>query len=277
MLKGRAGYLGPEGTWTEDAAVQFSEFFDRKPYSNICNIVDEVESGVLDYGVIPIENSIGGGVVDTLDCLSNSRNVRIIAERIMWINHVLMSSGRLEDIEVMMSHQNAIAQCRKSLNRLFPGVKIQFSSSTSEAGRLAGQDRSVGVVGSRRLCDLYGLSILAENMSDLSNNYTRFVLIGKSVAERTGKDRTSLCVTLKKNEYASLWRFLGVFAALKINLSRVESRPDPVSPGEYKFFIDLFGHEDDEVIMIAVKAIGQYCTSINILGSYAREDWPGKR
>lgn len=274
MLSGSAGYLGPEGTWTEDAVVQFSNVLRRKPYSNICSIVEEVDSGNLDYGVIPIENSIGGGVVDTLDCLSNSTNVKIIAEEIMEINHVLMSTGNIGEIRTIMSHQNAISQCRKSINRILPKVKVQFSSSTSEAGRIAGQDKSVGVVGSRRLCELYGLSILSENMSDQRNNYTRFVLIGKAEADVTGKDRTSICVTLKKNEYASLWRFLGIFAALKINLSRVESRPDPVSPGEYKFFIDLFGHWKDEPVRIAIKAAEQYCTSITVMGSYPREDWP---
>lgn len=274
MIKGKVGYLGPKGTWTEDAAILFSDDLDLVPYGNVCSIVDEVGSGKLPYGVIPVENSIGGGVVDTLDCLTNSRDTQIISEKIMNINHVLMSSGSMEQIEVIMSHQNAIAQCRNTIKSLFPGAKVEYSSSTAEAGRVASSDVRVGVVGSRRISQLYGLGVRAEGMSDVKNNYTRFVMIGKEKRERTGKDRTSICVTLLKNEYASLWRFLGVFAALRINLSRIESRPDPLSPGEYRFFFDMFGHTQDDEISIALKAIKSYCSSVSILGSYPRVDWP---
>lgn len=274
MKNGKTGYLGPEGTWTEEAASCFSSKLKLVPYSNICNIVDDVDNSRLDLGVIPVENSIGGGVVDTLDCLSVSRNVRIIEERIMRINHVMMSSGTLDDVRVVMSHQNAIAQCRKTIKKVLPSANVEFSSSTSEAGKRAASDKGIAVVGSRKLSEVYGLNVICDEMSDRKNNYTRFVMISRSRADRTGKDRTSICVTLKKNEYASLWRFLGVFAALKINLSRVESRPDPVSPGEYKFFFDLFGHSEDEDLSVALKAISHYCSSISILGSYPRVDWP---
>ncbi|AKA49188.1 hypothetical protein IX51_08830 [uncultured archaeon] len=273
-MKARTGFLGPRGTWTEEAAMSFSDSLELIPYSNICNIVDDVDSGRLTYGVIPVENSIGGGVVDTLDCLANSRDALIISEKIMNINHVLMSSGELEQIEVVISHQNAIAQCRKTIANRLPAARVDFSSSTAEAGRIASTDSSVGVVGSRRIAELYDLRIQSERMSDLKDNYTRFVMIGKEFSGRTGKDRTSICVTLKKNEYASLWRFLGIFAALKINLSRIESRPDPVSPGEYKFFFDMFGHRDDMEVSIALNAIKTYCSTVSILGSYPREEWP---
>lgn len=274
MGKIRAGFLGPFGTWSEEAAASFSENFELVPYSSICSIVDEVDNGNLDFGVIPVENSIGGGVVDTLDCLANSLNSTIVSEKILNINHVLMSSGDMSQIDVVMSHQNAIAQCRRTISSLLPNSKIEYSQSTAEAARMASHDKRIGVVGSRRLSDLYNLKVHTEGIADVNTNYTRFVMIGRQPSRRSGKDRTSICVTLLKNEAASLWRFLGVFAALKINLSRIESRPDPVSPGEYKFFFDMFGHHEDEEIRVAIKAIRRYCSSVSILGSYPRQDWP---
>lgn len=274
MVKPRTGFLGPFGTWSEEAALSFSGDIELVPYNNICTIVEEVDNGRLEYGIIPVENSIGGGVVDTLDCLADSHNTLIVSEKIINIDHVLMSSGEMDRIRVVMSHRNAISQCRKTISSLINGVRIEFSSSTAEAGRLAQTDDSIGVVGSRRISELYGLRIHHEGMADLKSNYTRFVKIGHKPSARSGQDRTSICVTLLKNESASLWRFLGIFTALKINLSRIESRPDPLSPGEYKFFFDMFGHRDDEVISIALKSIRDYCSSVKVLGSYPREDWP---
>lgn len=274
MANSRAGFLGPFGTWSEEAALLFSKDLELVPYGNICTIVDEVDRGNLEYGIIPVENSIGGGVVDTLDCLADSSNTSIVAEKIMNINHVLMSSGKMDQIEVVMSHQNAIAQCRKTISSLLSSARIEYSPSTAEAGKLAAGDPRIGVVGSRRISELYKLRIHSEGVADLKTNYTRFVKIGRETTKSTGKDKTTICVTLLKNESASLWRFLGIFAALDINLSRIESRPDPVSPGEYRFFFDMFGHRDDEIISIALDTIKSYCSTVRILGSYPRQDWP---
>lgn len=277
MAGSKTGYLGPRGTWTEEAAASFDSVLELIPYVYVCNIVDDVDSGKLDYGVIPVENSIGGGVVDTLDCLANSHDTVIISEKIMNISHVLMSRGEIDEIELVMSHQNAISQCRKTITSILPKARIEYSSSTAEAGRIASGNPKVGVVGSRRISSLYGLNVLAENMSDVKENYTRFVMIGKERKHRTGKDRTSICVTMLKNEQASLWRFLGIFAALGINLSRIESRPDPHSPGEYKFFFDMFGHVEDENVSLALKSAESYCSTVTVLGSYPRVDWPKVR
>lgn len=274
MTTERVGYLGPEGTWSEIAALNMADGDTLVPYNSICSIVDDVNTGKLDYGVIPIENSIGGGVVDALDCLFYADNVFIISEKMFEIDHVLMSAGPLEDVKTVASHRNAISQCRSSITRLLPEASIEYSSSTAEAALRAKAEKGTAAIGNRRLSEIYGLKVIGEGISDRKGNYTRFVKVGRDKVSRTGKDRTSICVTLLENEYASLWRFLGIFAALKINLSRIESRPDPDSPGEYRFFFDMFGHEEDGTIRTVLLAIKKYCSSIRIMGSYPRQDWP---
>lgn len=263
----RLAYLGPEGSNTEKAARILSEILgsEIEPLESIYSVFEAVESG--SYGVVPSENSIEGSVTLTLDLLLRFE-VKILGELSLPIEHCLIghASG---SIRTVLSHPQALAQCREYIRR--HGWEAISTGSTSEAvKRVAGaRDASMAAIGPKEAAELYGLRVLDENIQDHPNNKTRFILIGPSEASpppNLGEPTKSSLFMELENVPGSLYRALGVFAKRNVNLSRIESRPSLKDLGYYIFYVDYERPEDEEGLL---RDLLEHATFIKHLGSYS--------
>ncbi|MDA1001370.1 MAG: prephenate dehydratase, partial [bacterium] len=242
----RVAYLGPEATFTHEAAVRhFGKGADFIPVSDIVGIFDEAESGRVDAGVVPIENALEGTVNITLDRLFRS-SLRVVGEVSLPIDiHLLTRAKSLEAIERVMSHYHAVAQCRRWLRENLPGAQIEEVASTALAAKMAAESENLAALGSRMAGAHYGLRVLVEKLDTESINVTRFFVLGHEVPPPTGKDRTSIIFTLP-NEAGALYRAFGPLAERGINMTKIESRPSRQRAWEYVFFMDVEGHAEDK-------------------------------
>jgi prephenate dehydratase len=268
-------YLGPQGTFTEEALHSWPglHYEEGIPFPTVEEAVLAVEDNLADKAVVPIENSIEGSVNATLDSLAFETGVLIQAEMVCQVRHYLLAreATSLEGIERIISHPQASAQCRRSLAELLPGVDLEAANSTSEAAlRVAWSEEPVAAIGSRLAADLYGLEILYEGLEDHPDNSTRFVLLGKDKMPPTGRDKTSMVCFIYHDQPGMLLQILQEFAYRYINLTKIESRPTKKVLGEYCFFIDCEGHENDEVVTSALKCLRCKLPQVKLLGSYAR-------
>ncbi|HEY2990671.1 MAG TPA: prephenate dehydratase [Candidatus Binatia bacterium] len=261
-------YFGPEATFTHMAARErFGSSSAYVPKPSIADVFQEVGQGRADYGVVPIENSTEGVVTHTLDMLVEA-DVKICAEVFLEIHHYLLSrSGQAEDIRQVVSHPQALAQCRRWLASNFPKVEVNEASSTAQAAHMAASDPTLAAVASKLAQELYGLEIVEANIEDQASNVTRFFVIGGQTPRPSGADKTSIVLSVK-DEVGVLHRMLDPFAKNGINLTKIESRPLKQKPWEYLFFLDLEGHIDDARIQRAIKKLEKSCLFIKILGSY---------
>ena len=266
----KVAFLGPQGTFTHAAAMQqFGFSAQLMPQKSIPAIFEEVARGRAPYGVVPVENSTEGVVSHTLDMFMESE-LKINAEIMLGISHFLMSrSGRMTDIKKIVSHPQPLAQCRKWLEENLPDVPLVDVGSTALAAQMALEDESFGAIASEMAATLYGLQVVKERIEDNPNNFTRFLVIGTSTPERSGRDKTSLMFNIK-DQPGILYRMLEPFSKREINLSKIESRPMKKKAWEYIFFLDIEGHIDDEPITAAVTELRDYCQFLKVLGSYPR-------
>jgi chorismate mutase/prephenate dehydratase len=264
----RVAYLGPRGTNTHLAALRhFGSSAEFLPARGIPDVFDEVERGVADVGVVPIENSSEGVVNHTLDGLIDS-DLLICGESSVEIHHNLLARATdLGDIKRVFSHPQALAQCRGWLARHLPDVQIVEMSSTSAAAEQAAQDPSAAAVASELASQLYAVPALRERIEDYANNVTRFLIIGRRPAGRTGRDKTSVLFSIR-DEVGTLYRILEPFAAARLSLTKIESRPTRRKPWEYVFFVDFEGHRDDPVTQGVLAAVRERCLFLKVLGSY---------
>lgn len=264
----KVAYFGPEATFTHLAARQkFGSSATFVPAAGIPEVFQEVSQGRADYGVVPIENSTEGVVTHTLDMLVET-DVRICAEASLEIHLFLLSrSGRVEEIQRVVSHPQALAQCRRWLASHLPGVRVSEVASTAQAAQMAAADPNLAAVASSLAKELYNLQAVAVNIEDQANNITRFLVIGDHQAQPTGDDKTSLVFSVK-DEVGILHRMLEPFARNRINLTKIESRPLKHKPWEYLFFLDLEGHIEEPRIQRAMKKLQKRCLFIKVLGSY---------
>jgi len=263
-------FLGPQGTFTQQAAYRhFGQAINTTPTTTIEDIFKLVESGACQYGVVPVENSTDGVITHTLDSLLHSSLV-ITGEVSLRIHHNLMSSHeRLDEIEVVYSHQQSLAQCRQWLDRYLPNTPRTPVSSNAEAARLAGQQDHAAAIAGEVAADLYGLHILERDIEDEPDNTTRFLVLGRNPVGSTGTDKTSLLLTLQ-NDPGALYGVLEPFARHGISMSKIESRPSRKVAWDYVFFVDVEGHLKDESLAKALKEVGEHVTLLKILGSYPR-------
>jgi chorismate mutase/prephenate dehydratase len=265
-------YFGPPGTFTHMAAQSAfglgAEYLDAGP--NIAAVFDAVARGSAAYGVAPIENSTEGGVSLTLDCLLDKPEVKIRNELVLDINQCLVSRNtELSQIQRVYSHTQPLAQCRVWLSRNVPHAQLVVSPSTSVAAREAAADEKAAAVASRLAANLYGLSVIRENIQDRPENATRFVILALSDAPPTGRDKTTM-VFSTPHERGALRRVLEIFDEEGINLTRIESRPRGERLWEYDFFTDLEGHRLDLPVARAIERLEQKCAMVRVLGSYPR-------
>jgi len=266
-------YLGPEGTYTQ-AAVQkhFGDSVTARATRAIDEIFRDVETGAADYGVVPVANSIGGVVSNTLDELVHTK-LRICGEVTLGIHHQLLSAGTdLEKITKIYSHPQSFAQCRKWLDAHLKHARREEVSSNGEAARrAAAEGEGVAAVASLQAGRLNSLNILASNIEDDPSNTTRFLIIGRHEPSATGDDLTSIVMTAHRNQPGALFKLLQPFADAGLDLTRLESRQvkGSVVP-DYYFFLDFAGHETDAHVREVLETARSNAAFFKILGSYPR-------
>lgn len=270
MKKKQVGYLGPEGTFSQEAVLNITDNNTiNKPYPNILSIFEALEDNQIDEAVVPIENSTEGSVVITLDALTR-HNLKIKGELELPIRqNLLVQKGKtLDDINVICSHQQAIAQCRHYINRL--NKPVHAMPSTANAARYVTELSTAAVIGNEILSEKYNLEIIAHDIQDYSNNVTRFVILDKEdINKPTGNDKTSIIISLKNDNPGSLYEILYEFAKENINLTKIESRPSKQGMGKYLFFIDIVGHRLDPKIKNTLAIVEGKVNMFKILGSYS--------
>jgi len=265
----RIGYLGPEGTFSHLASVRkFGSSVEYVPLAEIDAVFEEVVRGHIDYGLVPVENSIGGGVVDTLDAFLHS-SAKICAEVLITVHHNLLAKEPWEQIRRIYSKPEVFAQCRKWLVSVAKDREIEPAASTSRAAELASRQPGVAAIGSSLAGELYGLHMLFEKIEDNPDNVTRFFVIGREPARRSGEDKTAIMFTTA-HKPGALAEVLDVFKENGINLTDIEKRPSKKVNWEYYFFIDAQGHCDDPAMKKAIEQARHHCLQLTVLGSYPR-------
>lgn len=271
----RVGFLGPRGTFTEQALRTQADLADAElvPLPTMADVLRAAETGSVDLGFVAIENSIEGTVNVTSDTLAFDVDVLIQREVVIGIQQHLMAvpGTKLADIEFVASIPHATAQCRRFLFEHLPSVVVQAHNSTAEAARAVAEGRvpKVAAIGNALAAELYGLEVLAADIEDHPENQTRFVGVAPRVVPApTGHDKTSIVVAQRADRPGSLLAILQEFAARSINLTNLESRPTKKALGDYCFLLDLEGHVADDVVADCLKAIAAKHGTVKFLGSY---------
>ncbi len=276
----RIGYLGPRGTFTEQAVRTYvAKHNTENAVLVACRTIDEVlrlvETGDLQIGVVPAENSIEGSVALTLDYLVHEVDVPIVGEVIIAVRHNLLALPGADPTETIAvySHPHALAQCRHHLNEMLPGAELCPASSTAEAARIVRDkaDMSLAAVGTELAAELYDLEIIARDLQDEKGNATRFFVVADERPAATGYDKTSIAFAFPDDRPGHLYRALYEFASRDINLSKLESRPARRSLGEYIFLADMEGHVDEAQVAQALEGLRHRCSFVRVLGSYPRD------
>jgi prephenate dehydratase len=275
----RIGFLGPEGTFTEEALLGEPDYAAAEitPFGSLADVLDAVQQGRVDLGFVPLENAIEGTVRDIIDSLVFDFDLRIQREVVLDIHlHLMAQPGTtLADIERVASIPMATAQCRGFLTQKLPLVETLATNSTAEAARLLGErhpamlSRPTAAIAPRLASTLYGLDILVEDVEDHPDNQTRFVSLAKSgIPAPTGHDLTSIACFQSADHPGSLYAILGQFAARNINLNKLESRPTKKALGDYCFIIDFAGHIADAVVSDCLRDLHAELAGVKFLGSY---------
>jgi len=265
----RIAYLGPQGSFSHTASMlKFGQSVEYEAVANIKGIFEEVSKGHCDLGVVPIENSSGGGVVESFDAFTET-DVMICAEVYMSIHHNLLANCAFEDIEKVYSKPEVFAQCRNWLGVTFEETKTVAVASTAKAAQMAAEEKNAAAIGSAVAAELYGLKVLRENIEDISSNVTRFLVLSKEDAKPTGDDKTSLLFSTS-HKAGALVDVLQEFRKHGLNLTNIESRPSKKREWEYYFFADFIGHKEEENVKVALEEAKNHCLQLSVLGSFPR-------
>ncbi|SNR85742.1 prephenate dehydratase [Desulfurobacterium atlanticum] len=267
----KVSFLGPYATFTHLAALKhFGTSSDLRPMTSITDVFEEVDKGRVDYGVVPVENSIEGIVNYTVDMFLDTE-LKICGEIFVPVNlHLLSRETSLENIEKVYSHRHAIAQAKKWLAENLPDAEVIEVSSTAKAAELASKEKGVAAIASEAAALLYDLNILERNIQEISKNFTRFFVVGKKDSETpTGNDKTSIMFSTK-HVAGALFHALKPFALYDVNLTKIESRPTKKRPWEYVFFVDIDGHKTEPRVKKALEEVAKDTSFMKILGSYPK-------
>ena len=270
----RIAYLGPDGSFASEAARRASHKpAALQPMPTVADVVDAVRSGACDWGVVPLENSVEGSVNVTLDELAfGDPGIYMRAEITMPVTMNLLgrSDTVREEIAVVRSHSHALAQVRGWMASHLPQARQEAVSSTAEAARQVGEDRTVAAIGTSAAAERFGLSIIAADIGDHIDTATRFVVLDTRFAGATGSDKTSMVVFLGHDRPGLLLQVLNEFAMRSINLTKIESRPTKKQLGEYCIFIDCVGHISEPRVGEALRGVHRHVAELRVLGSYPR-------
>jgi chorismate mutase/prephenate dehydratase len=270
-------YLGPETTFTHQAAIQkFGASLRYAPQRTIADVFSEVTKNRADYGVVPVENSTEGVVEETLDMFVES-DLKIVAQIVLPIRYCLAGQGALKDVQRLYVHPQALAQCRLWVQRNLPEAEILETSSNARSAELAAnppghggapvhRSRTAAITGMLPV-EKYGLQIIEANIQDFTNNATRFLVLGRQCSPPSGHDRTSLMLSIA-DEVGALYSALASFRRYKLNMTKIESRPSKRKAWEYFFFVDCDGHIEDRKVAKAIASLKDVCNFAKVLGSY---------
>jgi len=270
----KIGYLGPEGTFSQQAVLKhFGHSVKALPLISVEEVFDEVAAGHADFGVVPVENSGQGTLQSTLDMFLSSP-LKICGEVELRVHQYLLSrTGHLEDIERVYSHGMSLAQCKQWLRQHLPNVHKEALVSNAEAVRRAKKSDDAAAIAGENAAHVYGMKVVAGPIEDRSDNTTRFLVIGRASFPPSGNDRTSLMVFIR-DQPGALYRILEPLAQRAITMHRIESRPAHNRAGsdgrlwEYAFFIDVTGHADESPLKDALAKIDDFAGDVRVLGSY---------
>lgn len=267
----KVAFLGPEGTFTHEAALKhFGHSAKVTPMAAIDEVFREVEAGACQFGVVPVENSTEGVVTHTLDSFMTS-NLHISGEVVLRIHHNLMVSDitKTDNISRIYSHAQSLAQCRKWLDAHYPKAERVAVTSNAEAAKRMKSEWNAAAIAGEAAAKLYGLSIIADKIEDMPDNSTRFLIVGNQDVGPSGQDKTSIIVSVR-NEPGALHDILEPFHRHGVDLTRVESRPSRMGTWNYVFFIDFEGHQSNETVAKAIGDVSARAADVKILGSYPK-------
>ena len=262
-------FLGPQGTYSELAVV---DHFGKSAKRTSCSDINQIFFKINEencFGIVPVENSSEGSINQTLDCLQ-SEELTICGELELPIEHALLSkSKKLQNIHSVSGHEQALSQCRLWLSRKIPNAKLVSVESSGIAIEKAKKSNNVAAIAHAANANEFKLNILRKNIEDQKNNTTRFLIIGKINAKKSGKDKTSILISLD-NKPGALSKVLKVFESNKINLSHIQSRPNKSDKWQYSFFLDFEGHIEDTKVKNLVKKLSSVTQTLKFLGSYPK-------
>ncbi len=267
----RLGYLGPEGTFSEQAAILYAPEADFVPYPSIRGVAEAVGAREIDQGVVPIENSLHGSVIDVLDFLIRTDRTRIKYELAIPIEQclILAPGADRRAVEVIYSHPQALGQCQNFLAGEFPDVELVASLSTAgSVTDMLESDRPAAAIAPFRAAEIHGAEVAERGIQDNRSNVTRFVALAPEDSSPTGHDKTSLAFWYASDAPGTLYETLGIFSTRGINLTKIESRPTGESLGEYVFLVDIEGHRLDAIVAGALEELSKHTSELKIFGSY---------
>jgi chorismate mutase / prephenate dehydratase len=265
-------YLGPEYSFSHIAAVErFGQAVAFMAVDSIAAVFEEVNRGHADYGVVPIDNTTDGRISDTLDMFIRLPQLKIVAEVRLRVHHNLLANCEQPDIARVYSKPQALSQCRAWLAKNLPHARQVEVTSTAAAAQLAQREPGAAAIASRQAAVRYGLRILFTDIEDVSNNETRFAVIGLHKCGKSGRDKTAVMFRVK-HEAGSLVGALDIFRQHKINLTWIESFPARGPKPQYVFFVDFEGHAEDSKVARTLKALQEQCEEVTVLGSFAVAD-----
>jgi len=265
----RVSYFGAPGSNTHQAALNtFGARADYLTQASIPGVFGDVNQGRADYGLVPVENSTEGVINHTLDLLSESE-LKVCSEVSLRIRNLLLSKGALKSVKTVVSHPQPLAQCRQWLTRNLPKARLLAADSTSVAAQRAAADPSgrTAAIASDLASRIYGLKVLVRNIEDQSDNTTRFFVVGRTLASPTGRDKTSVMLSVR-DRVGALAAVLKPFESHKVNLTAIESRPSRRKAWDYYFFVDFHGHQDEPRIQRLLKDLSRQVSQLKVLGSY---------
>jgi len=271
----RLAFLGPRGTFGEEAAFRYAPSAKRVPHASHAAVIGAVADGSVEAGIVPVENSVEGAVNETVDLLIHETDLRIRDEIVLPIEQCLLvlPGTSAAAVSVIYSHPQALGQCRGYIDRSFPGIRLEAALSTAAALEELARGEGRAAIATRRAASLYGAEVLAAGIQDRASNATRFVVLARADAVPTGDDKTSLAVGMAHDQPGTLVAVLSEFASESLNLTRIESRPSKDALGVYVFLIDFEGHRLDPKVAAVLERVQARSTYFKLFGSYPR--WRG--
>lgn len=268
----RLAYLGPPGTFSEEAGLLHDPEAQLLPFVSVAAVAAAVDSGMADEGVVAIENSLEGSVNETLDILIHESGLSICRELVLPIEHCLLAApgASSSDVEVIYSHPQALGQCRRFLERCFPKAHPEAALSTAAAVEQMLTQQGAAAIATRRAAELYGAHILAHGIQDNLANKTRFVVLAPHDCQPTGQDKTSIAFSVAHDRPGTLVGVLHQFSDRQINLTKIESRPSKEELGVYVFLVDMDGHRTDPAVAEALEQVREQAFFFKVFGSYPR-------
>lgn len=267
MSETHVAYLGPEGTYTHQALrAAFADSAKLMACRHFAEIINAVESDAATYGIVPFENSTEGPVNPVLDALTHSQ-LTLQREVTLPIHHCLLVATAVTEINTIIAHPQALAQCRQWLAKHYPRAEHLAATSNAQAAKQAHDIAHAAAIAGELCAELYRLHIVSKHIEDDSSNTTRFFVIGKQTTVPSGNDKTSLILTLE-NKTGSLSQVLNLLAEHRVNMTMIHSRPVKNTPWHYRFFIDVEGHREDAPIQAAINALTNEIIDLRVLGSY---------